>query len=162
MTVRFGLLTTANINRAVLATRHDGAPYEFVAVGSRDRARGEEYARANDIPRAHGSYDDLLADDGVDAVYIALPNKLHQEWTMRALAAGKHVLCEKPFTREPAEVETTWAEAERRGLVVMEAFMAGRRMTVAPARTGVSRPARVRTSSPSTYTFTNGRSSPPS
>jgi predicted dehydrogenase len=123
VTVRFGLLTTANINRAVLATRHDGAPYEFVAVGSRDLARGEEYARANDIPRAHGSYEDLLADDGVDAVYIALPNKLHHEWTMRALEAGKHVLCEKPFTREPSEVETTWAEAQRRGLVVMEAFM---------------------------------------
>jgi predicted dehydrogenase len=123
VTVRFGLLTTANINRALLATRHDGAPYEFVAVGSRELARGEEYARANDIPRAHGSYDELLADDGVDAVYIALPNKLHHEWTMRALAAGKHVLCEKPFTREPAEVERTWAEAERRGLVVMEAFM---------------------------------------
>jgi predicted dehydrogenase len=123
VTVRFGLLSTANINRAVLGARHPDAPYEFVAVGSRDRARAEAYARANGIDRAHGSYEGLLADDAIDAVYIALPNKLHHEWTLSALAAGKHVLCEKPYTRDPQEVEQAWAEAARRRLVLTEAFM---------------------------------------
>jgi predicted dehydrogenase len=121
--IRFGLLTTANINRHVLATRSEDAPYRFVAVGSRDQARADAYAREWGIERGHGSYEDLLADDGVDAVYIALPNRLHHEWTMRALAAGKHVLCEKPYTRNPPEVEEAWSEAGRRGLLVMEAFM---------------------------------------
>jgi predicted dehydrogenase len=65
----------------------------------------------------------LLADGAVDAVYIALPNALHHEWTMRALAAGKHVLCEKPYTRRPEEVDEAWDEAERRGLVLTEGFM---------------------------------------
>jgi D-xylose 1-dehydrogenase (NADP+, D-xylono-1,5-lactone-forming) len=121
--IRLGLLTTANINRHVLATRSDDAPYRFVAVGSRDQARADAYAREWGIEQGHGSYEDLLRDDGVDAVYIALPNKLHHEWTMRALGAGKHVLCEKPYTRNPPDVEEAWSEAERRGLVVMEAFM---------------------------------------
>jgi predicted dehydrogenase len=121
--VRFGLLTTANINRVILEARAEGAPFEIVAVGSRDRARGEAYAREHGIPRAHGSYEELLADDGVDAVYIALPNALHHQWTMTALAAGKHVLCEKPYTRFPEQVDEAWDETERRGLVLMEAFM---------------------------------------
>jgi xylose dehydrogenase (NAD/NADP) len=123
VTVQIGLLTTANINRNLLATRSGNAPFAFVAVGSRDRARAEAYARDWDISRAHGSYDELLADEGIDAVYIALPNALHHEWTMRALAAGKHVLCEKPYTRRPELVEEAWDEAARRRLVLMEAFM---------------------------------------
>src|SRR5204862_4353824 len=103
VTVRLGLLTTAQINRVVLGARGDDAPFDVVAVGSRDRARAEAYAREWEIERAHGSYDGLLADPGVDAVYIALPNALHREWTMRALAAGKHVLCEKPYKRRPEQ-----------------------------------------------------------
>ena len=95
----------------------------MVAVSSRDGRRAETYAEAHDIPRAHGSYDALLADGDVDAVYIALPNALHFEWTMRALAAGKHVLVEKPFTREPEQVDQAWEEAERRGLVIVEGYM---------------------------------------
>jgi xylose dehydrogenase (NAD/NADP) len=75
------------------------------------------------IPVAHGSYEGLLADADVDAVYIALPNALHVEWTLRALAAGKHVLVEKPFTRQPEQVDQAWAEAERRGLVLVEGYM---------------------------------------
>ena len=94
---RWGILSTANINRVVIAGARL-ADVEVVAVASRDRARADTYAREYDIPRAHGSYDALLADDGVDAVYISLPNSLHHEWTMRALEAGKHVLCEKPYT----------------------------------------------------------------
>lgn len=121
--VRFGLLTTAAINGAILGARADDAPFEIVAVGSRDAAKAEAYAHEHGIERAHGSYEELLADDGIDAVYIALPNALHHDWTMRALAAGKHVLVEKPYTRIPEQVDEAWDEAERRGLMLEEAFM---------------------------------------
>lgn len=121
--VRFGLLSTAAINGAILGARDRDAPFEIVAVGSRDAARAQAYAHEHGIERAHASYDDLLADDGIDAVYIALPNALHHEWTMRALAAGKHVLVEKPYTRFPEQVDEAWDEAERRGLVLEEAYM---------------------------------------
>jgi predicted dehydrogenase len=121
--VRLGLLSTASINGAVLGARADDAPFEIVAVGSRDAARAQAYAHEHGIARAHGSYDDLLADDDVDAVYIALPNALHHEWTMRALDAGKHVICEKPYTRHPHEVDQAWDSAEERGLVVTEGYM---------------------------------------
>jgi xylose dehydrogenase (NAD/NADP) len=92
-------------------------------VGSRDDARAHAYAHEHGIARAHRSYDALLEDEDVDAIYIALPNALHHEWAMRALAAGKHVLCEKPFSRYPAHVDEAWDEAERRGLVLTEAYM---------------------------------------
>jgi xylose dehydrogenase (NAD/NADP) len=121
--VRFGLLSTAHINRLLLATRDAAEGYEFVAVASRDEARAQAYARDHAIERAHGSYGALLADPDVDAVYIALPNALHHEWTMRALHAGKHVLCEKPYSRRPHEVEEAFATAQRAGLVLTEAFM---------------------------------------
>ena len=121
--MRFGLLTTAGINRKLLDQRYEGAPYVFAAVGSRERARAEAYAREHELPRAHGSYEELLADPDLDAVYVALPNVLHHEWTMRALAAGKHVLCEKPYSRRPEHVEDAWDEAGRRGLVLMEGYM---------------------------------------
>ncbi len=121
--VRFGLLTTAGINGAILGARAADAPFEIVAVGSRDLARAQTYAHEHGIEHAHGSYEDMLADNGVDAVYIALPNALHHEWTMRALAAGKHVLVEKPYTRIPEQVDEAWDEAERRGLVLEEAYM---------------------------------------
>jgi xylose dehydrogenase (NAD/NADP) len=121
--VRFGLLSTAHINRLLLATRDAAEGYEFVAVASRDEARAQAYARDHAIERAHGSYGALLADADVDAVYIALPNALHHEWTMRALHAGKHVLCEKPYSRRPHEVEEAFATAQRAGLVLMEGFM---------------------------------------
>src|SRR5206468_12060919 len=93
------------------------------AVGSRDGERAEAYAREHGIPRSHGSYDALLADESLDAVYIALPDALHHDWTMRALAAGKHVLCEKPYTRRPGQVDEACDEAGRRGLVLAEAYM---------------------------------------
>jgi xylose dehydrogenase (NAD/NADP) len=121
--VRIGLLTTANINRNLLATRGDSDAYSFDAVGSRDRSRAEAYAREWGIDRAHGSYEELLSDPAIDAVYIALPNVLHHEWTMHALAAGKHVLCEKPYTRLPEQVDEAFDEADRRGLVLMEGYM---------------------------------------
>jgi predicted dehydrogenase len=121
--IRLGLLTTANINRAILDARYEGAPYSVDAVGSRNLDRARAYAAEHALARAHGSYEELLADPELDAVYIALPNALHHEWTLRALAAGKHVLCEKPYTRRPQDVDEAWDEAGRRGLVVMEAFM---------------------------------------
>jgi D-xylose 1-dehydrogenase (NADP+, D-xylono-1,5-lactone-forming) len=94
-----------------------------VAVGSRSAATGEAYARANGISRSHASYEALLADPDVDAIYIPLPNALHHPWTMRAIEAGKHVLCEKPYTRHPEEVELAWDAAAAAGVVLMEAFM---------------------------------------
>jgi predicted dehydrogenase len=93
-----------------------------VAVAARDRARAEAFARRHHIPRVHDSYEALLADPEIDAVYNPLPNGLHAEWTLRALDAGKHVLCEKPLTANAAEAEQVAAAADRTGLVVMEAF----------------------------------------
>jgi predicted dehydrogenase len=119
--VRLGLLSTADIQRAHVAAA--GEQCSVVAVASRNAARAEAFALEHEIERAHASYEALLADDAVDAVVIALPNALHHQWTMRTLEAGKHVLCEKPYTRRPAEADAAWNEAERRGLVLMEAFM---------------------------------------
>lgn len=121
--LRIGLLSTASINRQLLATRGESDAYDFVAVGSRDPGRAGAYAREWGIERAHGSYEALLADPELDAVYVALPNALHHAWTMRALAAGKHVLCEKPFSRRPAEVEEAFDAAAAAGLVLMEGYM---------------------------------------
>jgi predicted dehydrogenase len=121
--LRLGLLSTAAINGAILGARAADAPFEITAVGSRDAARAQAYARANGIERAHGSYDELLADPELDAVYVALPNALHHEWTLAALRAGKHVICEKPYTRIPEQVDEAWDLAEERGLVLTEAYM---------------------------------------
>jgi len=121
--VRLGLLSTANINRLVLAGARASSEVEVVAVASRDGARAEEYARDHGIGRAHGSYEALLADPEVDAVYISLPNSLHVDWSVRALEAGKHVLCEKPFSRRPMDVDRAFGAAERAGRVLAEAFM---------------------------------------
>ncbi len=121
--VRFGILSTANINQAVLAGARESDRVDIVAVASRDEARAETYARENGIGRAHGSYEALLADDDVEAVYISLPNSLHVEWSVRALEAGKHVLCEKPMGRVAAEVERAFDAADRAGRLLSEAFM---------------------------------------
>ncbi len=121
--MRLGLLSTARINDEILAAARATEQVEVVAVASRDGDRARAYAGEHDIPRPHGSYEELLADEGVDAVYIPLPNGLHHEWTMRSLEAGKHVLAEKPYSRHPAEVEEAFDLAEGSGLVLMEAFM---------------------------------------
>jgi D-xylose 1-dehydrogenase (NADP+, D-xylono-1,5-lactone-forming) len=119
--MKLGLLSTATINGALLRAAPAGV--EIAAVASRDGARAQAYASEHGIARSHASYEALLADDGLDAVYISLPNRLHHEWTLKAIDAGKHVLVEKPYSRRAAEAEEAWDAAERAGLVVMEAFM---------------------------------------
>ena len=121
--MRLGLLSTANINRAILAGAAKTDRVDVVAVASRDAQRAETYAAEHGIATAHGSYEELLADADVEAVYISLPNGMHHEWTMQALAAGKHVLCEKPYTRHPGEAEEAFDAADAAGLVLAEAFM---------------------------------------
>ena len=123
MSVRWGVLSTARINDLVLegARKADGA--EVVAVASRDAARAESYAAEHGIERPYGSYEALLEDPDLDAVYISLPNSMHVEWSIRALEAGKHVLCEKPLTRRVTEAEEAFDVAERTGRLLMEAFM---------------------------------------
>jgi xylose dehydrogenase (NAD/NADP) len=120
---RFGLLSTARINRAIIEGAAESDEVEVVAVASRDPGRAEAYAREHGIPTAHGSYEALLADPTVDAVYISLPNGLHCEWSIRSLEAGKHVLCEKPMSSDPAAVAAVFDVAEAHGLLCMEAFM---------------------------------------
>ncbi|MGI8973811.1 MAG: Gfo/Idh/MocA family protein [Gaiella sp.] len=121
--LRLGLLSTAKINLKIIAAVAETDAVEIVGVGSRDAGRARAYAAEHGIPRAHGSYADLLADDGIDAVYISLPNGMHHEWTLAALREGKHVLCEKPYTRKASEAVEAGDEAEAAGLVLMEAFM---------------------------------------
>jgi D-xylose 1-dehydrogenase (NADP+, D-xylono-1,5-lactone-forming) len=121
--IRWGLLGTGDITRKLIAGAATTPTAEIVAVGSRTQARADEFAAGKGIARVHGSYEALLADPEVDAVYISLPNSLHHTWTMAALAAGKHVLCEKPYTRHPEEVEVAWDAAEAAGVVLQEAFM---------------------------------------
>jgi D-xylose 1-dehydrogenase (NADP+, D-xylono-1,5-lactone-forming) len=120
MPLRWGILSTANITDKLLDS---GTDQEFVAVASRDGARAEAYACEKGIARAHASYEALLADPDVDVIYNPLPNSLHVEWSIRALEAGKHVLCEKPLTRHPEDVDRVFDVAEREGRVLAEAFM---------------------------------------
>jgi predicted dehydrogenase len=121
--VRWGILSTARIGAALVAGARASELAGVVAVGSRSEASARVFADAHDIPRAHGTYEALLADPEVQAVYIPLPNGMHVDWTLRALEAGKHVLCEKPMDRRAARVEEAFDVAEREGLVLSEAFM---------------------------------------
>ena len=121
--LRLGLLSTARINDAIIAAAAASPQVEVVAVGSRDAGRAAQYAAERSIPRSHGSYEELLADDGVDAVYVSTPNGLHAPWARAALEAGRHVLCEKPVDSDPEVVEELFALAAQRGLVFTEAFM---------------------------------------
>jgi predicted dehydrogenase len=120
----WGILSTANIGRAaVIPAIGKSSNGEVRAVASRDAERAREFAAANGIPSAHGTYEAMLDDDGIDAVYIPLPNSLHREWTVRFAEAGKHVLCEKPLAVTAAECEEMAKAADAAGVVCMEAFM---------------------------------------
>ncbi len=123
MSVKWGIISTARINRHFLAGARQSSDLEILAVASRTQTSAEEYARAQEIPRAYGTYDALLADPDVEAVYIPLPNSLHVGWSIRALEAGKHVLCEKPLSRHPAEIERAFDVADRQDRLLMEGFM---------------------------------------
>jgi predicted dehydrogenase len=121
--VRWGILSTARINRLVIPPAQASPKVELVAVASRDTARADAYARQWGIKRAYGSYEALLEDADVEAVYISLPNSLHVPWSIRALEAGKHVLCEKPLARRAVDAEDAFDVAEHAGRILMEAFM---------------------------------------
>jgi predicted dehydrogenase len=121
--VNWGIVSTANINRKVIPGAKESAEVELVAVASRTQERADAYAAEWEIPRAYGSYDALLADPEVEAVYISLPNTLHLPWSIKALEAGKHVLCEKPLSRNPDDVKAAFDAAERTGRLLSEAFM---------------------------------------
>jgi predicted dehydrogenase len=121
--LRWGLLSTARINRALIPAIRAGARSELVAVASREADRATEYARQWDIPQAFGSYEAMLADPSINAIYISLPNHLHVEWTIKAVRAGKHVLCEKPMALDPNDVDRVAEAATAAGVVVSEAFM---------------------------------------
>jgi predicted dehydrogenase len=121
--VRWGIISTAHINRLVIPPAHASPRVDLVGVASRDQARADAYAAEWGIPRAYGSYEDLLADADVEAVYISLPNTMHCEWSIKSLEAGKHVLCEKPMDRWPDLVAKTFDAADRAGRFLMEAFM---------------------------------------
>ncbi len=121
--VRIGVLGAARIAPMALIKPAREVPGAVVAaVAARDRRRAEAFASKHGVPRVFGDYDALLADPDLDAVYIPLPNGLHREWMLKALAAGKHVLCEKPFTSNAREAEEVAAAAATGDRVVMEAF----------------------------------------
>ncbi len=121
--LNWGLLSTARINRAIIPPLRVSPRNQLLAVGSRSQDSAETYAKEWGIPRAHGSYESLLADPEIDVIYNPLPNHLHKEWTIKAVEAGKHVLCEKPIGLTPAEVDEMAAAAQHYGRVVAEAFM---------------------------------------
>src|SRR5215469_3185924 len=121
--VRFGILGAARIApKALIEPANQLDSIEVLAVSARDPVRASAFAAAHGIPRVLSSYDELIAASDIDAVYIPLPNSLHCEWTLRALRAGKHVLCEKPIASNAAEAQQMADVARATGLVLAEAF----------------------------------------
>ena len=121
--LHWGLLSTARINRALIPPLRASKRNRLLAVASRTEETAEAYAREWKIPRAHGSYEALLEDPEIDVIYNPLPNSLHAEWTIKALRAGKHVLCEKPLAVSVGEVDAIRAASKETSKVVAEAFM---------------------------------------
>ena len=121
--LNWGLLSTARINRALIPPLKASKRNKLAAVASRTQEAADQYAREKKIPRALGSYETLLADPEIDVIYNPLPNHLHAEWTIKAVEAGKHVLCEKPLALSVDEVDAIRDAARKHGRVVMEAFM---------------------------------------
>ncbi len=122
--VRWGLLSTARINERIIPAIRAAQRSELIAVASQGGSeKAERYASTWNIPRSHSSYEALLADREVDAVYISLPNALHCQWTVAAARAGKHVLCEKPLATSVAEVDEMADVARKQGIVLQEAVM---------------------------------------
>jgi predicted dehydrogenase len=121
--LNWGLLSTARINSALIPPLRVSKRNSLLAVASRTQKSADNYAREQKIPRAHGTYEALLADPEIDVIYNSLPNHLHAEWTIKAVEAGKHVLCEKPLALSVDEVDAVQAAARQHGRIVMEAFM---------------------------------------
>ncbi len=122
--LRWGVLSTADIGRTkVVPAMQRAARTRIVAVASREADKAHEYAAALSIPKVHGSYQELLADPDIDAVYIPLPNHMHAEWVTAAARAKKHVLCEKPLAMNAADAARMVAVAEQEGVILVEAFM---------------------------------------
>ncbi len=121
--LRWGLLSTAKINEALLTPLRESKRNKLAAVASRSQTTADAYAKANQIEKAYGSYEALLADPEIDVIYNPLPNHMHAEWTINAVEAGKHVLVEKPIALTVAEVEAMDVAAQKNGRIVAEAFM---------------------------------------
>jgi len=130
---RWGILGVARINRALVGPLAANG-HQLLAIASRSVDRARAYAEANGIARAYGSYEELLADGDIDAVYIPLPHSMHVEWAERAAQAGKHVLVEKPVSLDGAGVRTLLSAARNHGVVITEAFMYRHHPLVARAR----------------------------
>jgi predicted dehydrogenase len=121
--LRWGILSTAAINDVVIDALRRAARSELAAVASRDAGRAKAYASARGIPKACGSYEELLNVPDIDAVYVSVPNALHGEWTAKAAEAGKHILCEKPLVTTLRDFERIESAAKENGVVLFEAFM---------------------------------------
>lgn len=122
--LRFGILSTAKIGRdLVVPAMQDAENCVVTAVASRDLSKARAMADRFSVPHAFGSYEDMLASDTIDAVYIPLPTAQHVEWTIRAADAGKHVLCEKPIALKASDIDQLIAARDRNGVLVSEAFM---------------------------------------
>ena len=121
--LKWGLISTARINRALIKPLRASERNELAAVASRTQESADRYAAEWDIQQAFGSYQAMLDDPGIDVVYNSLPNSLHSEWTVKALHAGKHVLCEKPLATTLEEVDAMQAAADEAGMCLTEAFM---------------------------------------
>ena len=122
--VRWGVLGAANIAvKKVIPAMQRGTHSEILGIASRDPERAKQTAHALGVARSYGSYDELLDDSEIEAVYIPLPNHLHVPWTIRAADRGKHVLCEKPIALSAGEAESLLAARDRNGVKIQEAFM---------------------------------------
>jgi predicted dehydrogenase len=122
--IRWGILSTANIGvKKVIPAMQRGQFCQVAAIASRNLDHARQAATALGIPTAYGSYEELLADPAIDAIYNPLPNQLHIPWTAKAAEAGKHVLCEKPLAMNTDEARTLLAVRQRTGVLIGEAFM---------------------------------------
>jgi len=121
--VKWGIISTADINRLVIPPAQASQKVDLVGVASRTQERADEYAAKWGIPQAYGSYESLLTDPEIEAVYISLPNTMHVEWSIKAAEFGKHVLCEKPMDSNPNRVDDAFDAADRAGTLLTEAFM---------------------------------------
>lgn len=121
--LKWGIISTARINESLIPPLRSSKRNEIIAVASRTMDKAQKYAEDWQIPRAYGSYQDMLEDPEIDVVYNSLPNHLHAEWSIKALESGKHVLCEKPLALSIQEVDQMRAAADQNGKLLAEAFM---------------------------------------